>query len=81
MDYLVSTMLSIWRKLMHGILDLNHVVFLEKIQGNGLYESMKSWKINVIIKDRGIDYLALTKSSFMRKFNNGPLGLNPVVLF
>ena len=29
--YLVPTMLCIWRKLMYGLVDLNHVVFLEKI--------------------------------------------------
>ena len=31
MCYLLSTMLYIWRKLMHGLLGLNHVIFLEKI--------------------------------------------------
>ena len=30
LDYLVWTMLSIWRKLIHGLFGLNHVVFLEK---------------------------------------------------
>ena len=54
MDYVVSTMLSIWRKLTHRLLGLSLVVFLEKIYSNGLYVSMKSWKFNVIIKDRGI---------------------------
>ena len=51
---MVSTMLSIWRKLTHGLLGLSLAVFLEKIYSNGLYVSMKSWKFNVIIKDRGI---------------------------
>ena len=54
MDYVVSTMLSIRRKLTHRLLGLSLVVFLEKIYSNGLYVSMKSWKFNVIIKDRGI---------------------------
>ena len=42
---------------------------------------MKSWKPNVITKDRGIDYWGLRMLSFLRKLDNGLLGLKTVVFF
>ena len=43
-----------------GLLGLDHVVFVKKKKkSNGLYVSVRSWKLNVIIENRGIDYLVL----------------------
>ena len=42
---------------------------------------MRSWNLNAIIKNRGVDYLALARLSFSRKLNNDRLGLRTVVFF
>ena len=58
----IRTLFTQWE-----LLGLNHLVLLEKIYSNGLYVSMRSWKLNVMIKDRGTDYLVLNISSFFEK--------------
>ena len=41
----------------------------------------RSWKSTASMRDREMDYLVWTMLSFLKKFNNDPLGLNPVVFF
>ena len=41
----------------------------------------RSWKSIASMRDREMDYLVWTMLSFLIKFNNDPLGLNPVVFF
>ena len=42
---------------------------------------MRLWKLNVIIKNRRIDYLVLTMVSFLGKLNNGLLSFEDCCLF
>ena len=71
-------MLSIYRKLIHGLLGLNHVFFFENIRIMDYF--FCQWKLNAMIKNRGIDYLVLVML-FWRIFNNGLLGLKTLVFF
>ena len=61
-------------------MDFEPCCLFEKNLEYGLYVSMRSWKLSVIITGRGIDYLFLTMLPFLRKFNNGLLGLKTVVI-
>ena len=57
LDYLVWAMLSIWRKLISGLLGLNHVAFQENICSDCQYVTMRSWKI--LLKQVWAAYLHL----------------------